>query len=110
MDCLQCVVSMLLDNPIYTLSLFELAEELLQKGYRDAAAYLYENVAESERKQHSERLAVCQYRLFRLRIGKDQVQNLQTAARFEPFVDRLDEVDQLDALKNLANLYRASSQ
>lgn len=110
LDCLQRVVSMLLDNPIYTLSLFELAEELLQKGYRDAAAYLYENIAESERKQYSERLAVCQYRLFSLRIGKDQTQNLQAAARFEPFVDRLDEIGQLDALKDLANLYRALSR
>ncbi|ASR45373.1 transcriptional regulator [Paenibacillus kribbensis] len=109
LDCLQRAVSMFLDSPIYTHSLFELAEDLFHKGYRDTAAYLYENVAVSERKQHSERLALCQYRLFSIRIGEDQTQNLQAAARFEPFVDRLDEVDQLDALKDLANVYRSLS-
>ncbi|MGW9530289.1 helix-turn-helix domain-containing protein [Paenibacillus terrae] len=109
LDCLQRAVSMFLDNPVYTLSLFELAEDLFHKGYREVAAYLYENVAVSERKQHSERLAVCQYRLFSIRIGKDQAQNLQAAAKFEPFVDRLDEFDQLDALKDLANVYRSLS-
>ncbi|WP_068497680.1 helix-turn-helix domain-containing protein [Paenibacillus kribbensis] len=109
LDCLQRAVSMFLDSPIYTHSLFELAEDLFHKGYRDTAAYLYENVAVSERKQHSERLALCQYRLFSIRIGKDQAQNLQAAAKFEPFVDRLDEVDQLDAFKDLANVYRSLS-
>ncbi|MEC0234519.1 helix-turn-helix transcriptional regulator [Paenibacillus kribbensis] len=110
LDCIQSVVSLLLDTSTYIPLLFELAEDFFQKAYQDAAALLYENVAESERKQHSERLAVCQYRLFSIRIGKDQIQNLQTAARFEPFVDRLDEIDQLDALKDLVNLYRALSQ
>ncbi|MDY8049639.1 helix-turn-helix transcriptional regulator [Paenibacillus polymyxa] len=109
LDCIHRVMSPLLETSMYTLVLFEMAEDLLQKGYLDAAALLYENVAESERKQHSERLAICQYRLFSLRIGKDQAQNLQTAAKFEPFVDRLDEVDQLDALKDLANVYRSLS-
>ncbi|MEE4580598.1 helix-turn-helix domain-containing protein [Paenibacillus polymyxa] len=109
LDCIQRVVSILLDTPIYISLLFELAEEFFQKAYQDPAALLYENVAESEKKQHSERLAVCQYRLFSIRIGKDQAQNLQTAAKFEPFVDRLDEFEQLDALKDLANVYRALS-
>ncbi|MGG4186697.1 transcriptional regulator [Paenibacillus jamilae] len=110
LDCIQRVVSMLLDNPAYPPLLFELAEDSFHKGYKDTAAYLYEKVAESEKHQHSERLAVCQYRLFTIGIGDDQIQNLQIAARFEPFIDRLDEVDQLDALKDLANLYRALSQ
>ncbi|EHS58315.1 helix-turn-helix domain-containing protein [Paenibacillus sp. Aloe-11] len=107
LDCLQRAVSMFLDNPIYSPSLFGLAEDLFRKGYRDAAAYLYENAAESERKQHSERLALCQYRLFSIRIGEDQAQNLQATAVFEAFVERLDEIDQLDALKDLANVYRS---
>lgn len=109
LDCIKRVVSLLLDTPIYIPLLFEMAEDLFQKEFLDAADCLYENVAESERKQHSERLAICQYRLFSLRIGKDQAQNLQTAARFEVFVDRLNEADQLDALKDLANVYRSLS-
>ncbi|MCC3380616.1 helix-turn-helix domain-containing protein, partial [Paenibacillus farraposensis] len=93
LDCIQCVMSLLLDTSMYIPLLFEMAEDLFQKGeYQEAATCLYENVAESERKQHSERLALCQYRLFSIRIGKDQAQNLQTAAKFEPFVDRLDEI------------------
>ncbi|MEC0238236.1 helix-turn-helix transcriptional regulator [Paenibacillus kribbensis] len=109
LDCIQRVMSPLLDTSMYISLLFDMAEDLFQEGYQDVAACLYENVAESERKQHSERLALCQYRLFSIRIGKDQAQNLQTAARFEPFVDRLDEIDQLDALKDLANVYRSLS-
>ncbi len=107
LDCLQHAVSMFLDDPIYSLSLFRLAEDLFHKGYRDTAAYLYENVAESERKQHSERLAICQYRLFTIRVGDDQEKNLRAATIFEAFVERLDETNQLDALKDLANVYRS---
>ncbi|WP_226000985.1 helix-turn-helix domain-containing protein [Paenibacillus sp. BJ-4] len=107
LDCLQHAVSMFLDNPVYTQSLFELAEDLFHKGYRDTAAYLYENVAESERKQHSERLAICQYRLFTIRVGDDQEKNYNAAVQFEPYFERLDEIDQLDALKDLANVYRS---
>lgn len=72
LDCLQCVVFLLLDNPIYPPLLFEVAENIYRDGYKEAAAFLYENVSESERQQHSERLAVCQYRLFTIRIGNDQ--------------------------------------
>ncbi|WP_334075047.1 MULTISPECIES: helix-turn-helix transcriptional regulator [Paenibacillus] len=107
LDCVRQIVSLLLDDLMYSNPLFELAEELFKNGNFDAAEILYENVAMSEKKQYSERLALCQYRLFKIRIGEDQVRNLKFAHQFEPFVDRLDEVLQLDALKDLANLYRA---
>ncbi len=68
---------------------------------------LYEGVAEAEKYQHSERLAVCQYRIFTIQIGDDQSRNLKAAILFEPYVERLDEIDQLDALKDLANVYRS---
>ncbi|WP_226002368.1 helix-turn-helix domain-containing protein [Paenibacillus sp. BJ-4] len=109
-DCLKKVVSVLLDNPGYLPHLFELAENCFEQGYREAAAYLYENVAEGEKQQHSERLALCHYRLFTIAIGRDQNLNSDAAAKFESFVHRLHEVDQLDALKDLANVYRALSQ
>lgn len=107
LDCIQDVVNLLLDHLIYAGPLFEMAEELFQAGNYKAAEILYENVADSERKQHSERLAMCQYRLFAIRMGSDQIQNLKFACQFEPFVDRLDEVQQLNAIKDLANLYRS---
>ncbi|MFD1463940.1 transcriptional regulator, partial [Paenibacillus farraposensis] len=77
------------------------------QGQHEAALILYENVAEVEKYQHSERLAICQYRLFAIRVGDDQSQNVRAAAIFEAFVERLDEIDQLDALKDLANVYRS---
>lgn len=107
LDCVRQIVNLLLDDLMYSTPLFELAEELFKNGNFEAAEILYENVAMSEKKQYSERLALCQYRLFKIRIGEDQVKNLKFAHQFEPFVDRLDEVLQLDALKDLANLYRA---
>lgn len=107
LDCIREIVGLLLDNLLYAPLLFELAEEFYESGRFEAADILYENVAMSERNQHSERLALCQYRLFLIRQGNDQEQNYQTAIQFEPFVERLDEVDQLDALKDLANTYRS---
>ncbi|ALA41479.1 DNA-binding protein [Paenibacillus peoriae] len=107
LDCLRRVVGMLLDNPVYLPSLFEVAEDSFKKGNTEAAAFLYENVSEGEKYQYSERLAVCQYRLFTIRIGDDQEKNYDAAIQFEPYVDRLDELDQLDALKDLANTYRS---
>ncbi|KAF6576849.1 transcriptional regulator [Paenibacillus polymyxa] len=107
LDCLRRVVGMLLDNPVYLPSLFEVAEDSYKKGYTEAAAFLYENVAEGEKYQYSERLAVCQYRLFTIRIRDDQEKNYDAAVQFEPYIERLDEVDQLEALKDLANTYRS---
>lgn len=107
LDSIRRVVALLLDNLLYAPLLFELAEEWFAKEMHAAAEVLYENVALSERRQHSERLAFCQYRLFTIRQGPDQELNYQSAIQFEPFVERLDEVDQLDALKDLAHTYRA---
>ncbi|MGG1940877.1 helix-turn-helix transcriptional regulator [Paenibacillus polymyxa] len=107
LDCLQRVVFLLLDNPKYLPSLFEVAENVYKEGYNEAAAFLYENVAVSEKNQHSDRLAVCQYRLFIIRVGDDQEKNYDAAVQFEPYVERLDEIDQLDALRSLVNTYRS---
>jgi transcriptional regulator with XRE-family HTH domain len=107
LDCIRQVTSWLLDNIVYCPVLFDAAEELLQEGKKEAAAILYEGVAVTEHSQHSERLALCQYRLFTIKLSDDQAQNLQAAAQLELYVDRLDEILQLDALKDLANVYRS---
>ncbi|MDP1513416.1 helix-turn-helix transcriptional regulator [Paenibacillus sp. CMAA1739] len=107
LDAIRRVVGAIMDNLLYSPKLFEIAEELLSQGRYEAALLLYEGVAETERYQHSERLAVCQYRIFTIKIGDDQSQNVRAAAVFEAFVERLDEIDQLDALKDLANVYRS---
>lgn len=107
LDAIRRVVQHIMDKLMYSPLLFETAEELFAQGRYAAAMPLYESIAEGEGFQHSERLALCQYRLFTLKLGDDQGQNLQTALQFEPFVKRLDEIDQLDGLKNLANAYRS---
>lgn len=90
---------------MYLPMLFDTAETFLASGFRDAAVILYESVAEGERFQHSERLALCQYRLFVIALGIDQEANRRLAHKFEAYVDRLDDADQLDALKRLADVY-----
>lgn len=106
LECMKLTVSLLMDNLIYSPLLFDTAEDFFRDGKQQAALILYENVAASEWKQHSERLALCQYRIFTLKLGKDQAQNLQLALQFEPYVERLSESNQLEALKDLINTYR----
>lgn len=105
LDCLQRVALFLTERLMYLPMLFNMAEGLLADGFPKAAVILYENVAEGERFQHSERLALCRFRLFTLKLGEDQRSNLKEAHKFEIFVDRLEIADQLDALKQLADVY-----
>ncbi|MDY8025200.1 helix-turn-helix transcriptional regulator [Paenibacillus polymyxa] len=107
LDAIRRIVGHIMDNPLYSPRLFDIAETLFAQGRHTAALPLYENVAEVEKYQHSERLAICQYRLFTIQIGDDQGRNLRAATIFEAFAERLDEIDQLDALKDLANVYRS---
>ncbi|MHA6532650.1 helix-turn-helix domain-containing protein [Paenibacillus sp. BAC0078] len=105
MDCIERMVQILLDNLSNVPTLFDVAEGLFEQGQWQAAALLYQNVSASEKYQYSERLAVCQYRLFRIALGDDQSENLRAATLFEPYIPRLDEADQLDALRHLAHVY-----
>jgi transcriptional regulator with XRE-family HTH domain len=107
LNAIRRMVGHIMDKLMYSPRLFEIAETLFAQGRHAAALLLYENVAEVEKYQHSERLAVCQYRIFTIQIGNDQSRNLRASAIFEAFVERLDEIDQLDALKDLANVYRS---
>ncbi|GGH29704.1 helix-turn-helix domain-containing protein [Paenibacillus segetis] len=105
LDCILRVLGMMMDDLSYAPALFDIAEALFKQDKREAAALLYKSVADGEKYQHSERLALCQYRLFIIALGKDQDANLRAAVQFEGYIDRLDEIDQLDALKDLANTY-----
>lgn len=104
LDDVELILRYTLDNLNYIPLLFDLAEQFFEEGKKEAAILLYENIAESERTQHSERLALCQYRLFLLRLNDDQENNLLVATYFEPFVERLDEDYQLDAINELLNI------
>lgn len=105
LECIQRVVHLMMDNLSYIPALFDTAEDFFNQGKLGAAAIIYESITESEKYQHSERLALCHYRLFTISLSHDQEQNLRAATRFEGFVERLDVIDQLDALKDLVNMY-----
>ncbi len=107
LDAIRRIVGQIMDKLMYSPRLFDIAETLFAQGQHAAALLLYESVAEGEKYQHSERLAVCQYRMFTIQVGDDQSRNLRAATLFEAFVERLDEIEQLDALKDLANVYRS---
>lgn len=104
LEDVERILQLTLDNLNYIPLLFELAEQFFKEGKKEAAILLYEGIAESERTQHSERLALCQYRLFTLRLNDDQENNLLVATYFEPYVERLEEAYQLDAINELLNI------
>ncbi len=92
LGAIRQVVGTIMDNLLYSPKLFEIAEMLLAQGRHDAALLLYEGVAEAEKYQHSERLAICQYRIFTIQMGDDQSRNIKAAILFDPYVERLDEL------------------
>ncbi|PYE50711.1 hypothetical protein DFQ00_103129 [Paenibacillus barcinonensis] len=98
---METAVRYVVDHLSYVPMLFELAEQLYSEGKQEACIPLYRSVAESEKLQHSERLALSQYRLFSIGLSNDQSNNLTLAIQFELFVQRLDEPYQFDALKTI---------
>lgn len=107
LDCITKVTNEIMDNLSYTPMLFDLAEQWFGEDNKAAAMVLYRRVAESEKMQHSERLALCHYRMFTISLGDDLEANLRAAILFEGYVSYLDELDQLDALLKLAYTYGA---
>ncbi|PCL93846.1 helix-turn-helix domain-containing protein [Paenibacillus lautus] len=104
LDCLHRAARMTLENINYLPMLFEMAEVFFKEEKYKAAALLYECVAESEKFQHSERLALCHYRLFMVELSDNVDDNLKLAVSFEQYINRLDENYQLDAYRKLINL------
>ncbi|WP_373865036.1 helix-turn-helix domain-containing protein [Paenibacillus amylolyticus] len=105
LDCVEQIVNRLLDDLSYVSVLFDIAEELFANSKRLAAGILYRSVREAEKYQHSERLALCHYRLFLIDLGEDLEENVRAATQFELYVNRLDEADQLEALKQLMHVF-----
>ncbi|WP_053780081.1 helix-turn-helix domain-containing protein [Paenibacillus xylanivorans] len=105
LESIRAVVSQVTDDHSYIDELFEVAEDLYKRGLKQAALILYECVSECEKYQHSERLAMCKYRIFLISMGYDQKENRRIISQFEPFIGRVDQDYQLDAIKDLANAY-----
>lgn len=104
-ECIKFVVIRVTDNRDYNSELFEMAEKWYTMGWDKASLILFECVAESEKYQHSERLALCQYRIFLIKRTVNQHDNLNVVVNFEPYVEKLNEEIQLDAIKDIANVY-----
>lgn len=104
-DCIERVIGLTMDTLAYIPQLFETAEDFFRLDYYDASRILYKVIAECEKYQRSERLALCQYRLFLLSIGEDYTENVRAAAIFENYIDNLSEEIELDAIKDLATTY-----
>ncbi|MBR2565776.1 MAG: helix-turn-helix transcriptional regulator [Paenibacillus sp.] len=107
LDIIQQVIIHVTDDQSYTDELFDVAESLYNKGMNESALIIYECVADSEKYQHSERLALCQYRIFLLHKTLSKFDNFNASVKFEPYIDKLNEEVQLDAIKDLANVYCA---
>lgn len=104
-DCIEKVLERIVDDLNNIPMIFDIGEELYEKGLRDESRLFYNVVIESEKYQHSERLAISHYRIFRLSLGDDPEANLIAATRFELYLYRLPEDYQLDGLLHLANAY-----
>jgi len=107
-DCIQEVLDRLMEDLNNTISIFGLAEELYAEGKVQESLPFYECVIENEKHQHSERLAIAHYRVFRASIGDNTEDNFRAAIRFEPFRDRIPENFMLDGLLTLSNIYATS--
>lgn len=107
LDCIEQIVNRLLEDLSYASLLFEFAEQFYADNKRSAARILYQGVSEAEKYQHSEQLALCQYRIFQIELEEQQdlEEKLRAATQFELYVSRLDAADQLDAMKQLMHIY-----
>ncbi|WP_336765806.1 helix-turn-helix domain-containing protein [Paenibacillus sp. USHLN196] len=105
LDCVEQIVNRLLDDLSYVSVLFEIAEELYGNDKPQAARIIYRGLSEAEKYQHSERLALSQYRLFLIDLGDNLEENVRAATQFELYVNRLNEADQIEALKQLMHVF-----
>lgn len=104
LDCIREVLSRLLEDLKQITGIFDTAELMFERGWYDAAIIMYENVIESERSNHSDRLAISHYRLFQI-DSRDGYNSLESAIKFIPYRHRLPVSYTLDGLIMLTELY-----
>lgn len=104
LDCIEQVLGRLLEDLKQVGGIFETAELMLEQGWKEAAAVLYEVVIESERSNHSERLSMSYFRLFQI-YQSDPRKGFKAALQFLPYCYRLPEALTLDGLLMLTEVY-----
>ncbi|MDO3409469.1 DNA-binding protein [Saccharibacillus sp. CPCC 101409] len=105
LDCIEIVLSRLLEDLKQLDTIFEIAEALYTADKVEQSVVFYECIVQNEKYHQSERLAISQYRLFRAALGEDNERNLRAAIEFEPFCDKLPDHHRLDGLMKLVNVY-----
>ncbi|MED4571696.1 helix-turn-helix transcriptional regulator [Brevibacillus agri] len=103
-DCIDSIVSKLLDDQKNISILFQVAEQLFTNGKRKESILFYQLVIDTEKNSYNERFVIAQYRLFRALQGTDSEKNWKAVIQFDPYRKRLPENYQLDALLQLANV------
>ncbi|AJS58911.1 hypothetical protein [Paenibacillus sp. IHBB 10380] len=104
-DTIANVLSRLMENLTYVTLIFSIAEQLYTSGKTQESIIFYKCVSEHEKYQHSERLAISQYRIFRASLGLDAELNMEVTLQFIAYRKRLPENYQLDALYKILNIY-----
>lgn len=104
-DLINIVLNQITEEPVHIQDVFIFAELLYAQGERKSSIPFYRCVCTNEIKQHSERLAISQYKWFRARLGNDLKENHAAALQFAPYRQRLDIHVHLDGLLHLANVH-----
>jgi len=108
-ECIRKVLTYLVSDSNQSESIFESAEFLLEQGWQEAAAIMYESVIETEELNHSERIAISYYRLFQI-YRKDGHKSFMIAMQFIPYRHRLPKNYALDGLLMLNQLFAVKQQ
>ncbi|MFB6367476.1 helix-turn-helix domain-containing protein [Paenibacillus elgii] len=103
-DCIDPVISKILDNPKNVSIIFSVAEKLYQKERRKESERFYQLVVDNVKDSFSEMLSMSHYRLFSIIQGTDAEKNWKAVIRFDPFRNRLPEHARLDALLRLTRV------
>ncbi|MFB0832557.1 DNA-binding protein [Brevibacillus laterosporus] len=105
-DCIQMVIPKLLEDPNNINFLFDIAEQLFDKGKQKESAYFYKLVVDNQDNILSKRIVMSQYRLFQSAEKTNNKALWQAIVNFEPFRKKLSSEYQLEALLRLTSYYR----
>ncbi|CQR58747.1 hypothetical protein [Paenibacillus riograndensis] len=103
--CIEDVLNRIMEYPKPLGILYSVAEKLFANGKIQESLVFYKIIVDNEMDSYSERMAICQYRIFKsLESLVDKEEQLRAVITFEPYRGRLPENMQLDGLLKLANV------
>lgn len=90
-DCIEPIISKLLDNLKNVSIFFTVAERLFQNERKNESDFFYNLVIDNEKDCFSEPFLMSQYRLFLISQGTNAEGNQEAVIRFAPYRKRLSE-------------------